>query len=105
MGGLVLDIYVEYIIRAVFRFFRALRARSWPLVTARVTTTSTRAGGFGCAIGEITYLYRVDGEAYTGVDRKPFILNNSAENYVAEYSRGEELPVRVSNLDPAASVL
>ena len=105
MGGWFLDIYLEFFIRTFVRWVRQLRAKSWPIVMAKVTTKSCRPSGIGCAVAEITYLYRVDGEPYTGLDAKPFILTNSAENYIAECSIGEELPLRVDKRKPEVSLV
>lgn len=103
--GLALDVYIEFLFRTIVRCFRQLRAKSWPRVMAKVTTKECRPGGVGCALGEITYLYRIDGEPYTGLDEKPFILTNSAERYISEYSLGEALPLRVDKRNPEVSLV
>jgi hypothetical protein len=105
MGGLALDIYIEFFFRTIVRWFRQLRAKSWPIVMAKVTTKKCCPGGIGCALGDITYLYRVNGEPYTGLDVKPFIFTNSAERYIAEYSVGEALPLRVAKKNPEVSLV
>jgi|HubBroStandDraft_6_1064221.scaffolds.fasta_scaffold1556921_2 hypothetical protein len=105
MGGLVLDILVEYIVRVIIRFFRAWGAKSWPVVEARVIGTNYRSGGVGCAVADITYRYRLDGKRYTGSDANPFIRNSSAKDYLENYRRGTELPVRVKPGNPDVAVL
>ena len=105
MGGFALDIYIEFFFRTIVRWFRHLRAKSWPIVMAKVTTKNCRPGGIGCALGEVTYLYRVDGDPYTGLDAKPFIFTNSAERYIAEYSVGKALPLRVDKKNPEVSLV
>ena len=105
MGGLVLDIYVEFLARVIFRLSRARGARSWPVIIAKVTGTNYRPGGFGCAVAEITYKYRLDGELYTGSDAVPFISGSSAKDYLENYPRGSELLVRVKPGRPDFAVV
>jgi|ERR1700691_2755514 hypothetical protein len=103
--GFVLDIYVEYLVRVLIRLFRGWGAASWPVIHAKVTSTNFRAGGIGCAVADITYNYRFDGELYTGSDANPFILDRSAKDYLENYGRGTELPVRVKPGTPDLAVL
>jgi hypothetical protein len=42
MGGLVLDILIEYIVRIIIRLFKARGAESWPVIKAKVTGTNYR---------------------------------------------------------------
>ena len=105
MGGLVLDIYVEFIFRVIVRLFKARGAKSWPVIKAEVTGTNYRPGGFGCAVAEITYKYRFQGELYTGTNAKPFVLGSSAKEYVERYSVGSELLLRVKPGTPESSVV
>jgi Protein of unknown function (DUF3592) len=105
MGGLVLDIYVEFIVRVIVRLFRARGSRSWPVVKAEVTGTSCNPGGFGCAVANITYEYRVNGELYTGADANPFVSTSSAKDYLEDYPTGSELLVRVKPGRPDFSVV
>ncbi len=102
MGGLVLDIYVEFIVRAIIRLFRAWGAASWPVIKAKVTSTNYRAGGIGCTVA---FKYRWDGELYTGSDAHPSISNTSAKDYLENYGTGTELPVRVKPDSPDVAVL
>ena len=95
MGGLVLDIYVEFVVRIMLRFFRARGSKSWPVVSAKVTATYCDPGGFGCAVANIAYKYRFEGEVFTGIDANPFVAGNSAKNYLEYHSPGSELLIRV----------
>jgi hypothetical protein len=102
--GLVLDIYIEFFVRAIVRLFRARGSRSWPVIKAEITGANYRAGGFGCAIVEITYQYRFQGELYTGMNAKPFVWDSSAKEYVERYSAGSDLLVQVRPGSPESSV-
>jgi hypothetical protein len=105
MGGLFLDIYVEFIVRVIIRLFKAWGAKSWPVVQAKVKSTHCRPGGFGCAVADIAYTYRVDGELYMGSDANPFVWTSSAKDYLENYPRDTELPVRVKPGSPDFAVL
>ena len=103
--GAFIDIYIEFIFRSIFRFFRARVSKSWPIVAAEATSTSYLPGGFGCAVAEITYQYRLRGELYTGMNTKPFVLDSSAEQYLKEHPTGSRLLLRVNPLTPDVSVV
>ena len=105
MGGLAIDILVEYIFRQVALLLRVVRSRSWPVTKATVTA-ACRRGGYGCDVAEVYYKYRMDGELYTGVYKKPFVFQNSAEYYVNNSaSVGADLVVRLKPGDPSISVV
>jgi hypothetical protein len=104
MGGLVLDILVEFIVRVIIRFFRARGAESWPVIQAEVTSKGYR-GGFGCDVADINYQYRLDGELYTGADANPFLSRRSAKDYLEGFQPGTRLPVRVKPGRPGVAVL
>ena len=80
MGGLVLDIYVEYLIRVLVRFFKARGSKSWPVIKGKVTSTNCRPGGVGCAVADISYNYRSNGELYAGTDAKPFRVHQFSKD-------------------------
>lgn len=105
MGGLVVDIYIEYLYRVVSRMIRRRGSGSWPVAKATVTSSSCHKAGYGCPVAEVYYKYRVDGELYTGVNEKPFIIHNSGENYVSRFAPGMECTVRVNADDVAISLV
>ena len=105
MGGLVIDIYIEYFYRLMVRMIKRRGSNTWPLVKATVTSSSCPGAGYGCDVAEIYYKYRVDGELYTGVNEKPFIIHNTGENYVSRFAPGTEFTVRVKAEDVAISVV
>jgi hypothetical protein len=103
MGGLVIDIFIEYFYRAITRMIRRRGSGAWLVSKATVTSSSCPRAGYGCNVAEVFYTYRVDGELYTGVNEKPFIVHNSGENYVSRFAPGTEFTVRVSAKDAAIS--
>lgn len=106
MGGLVVDIFVEYIFREIALLLRVVRSRNWPATKATVTVSDLRGPGYGCVLAEVCYKYRIDGELYTSVYKKPFIVRNSAENYVNNsVPVGADLVVRLKPGDPSTSIV
>ena len=105
MGGLVIDIYLEFIFRVIARFFRARGAKSWPVVKAQVTGTYCDPGGFGCVVANVAYEYRLEGELYTGTDAKPFVSDGSAKDYLKSHPQGSELLIRVKPGSPDFSIV
>jgi hypothetical protein len=105
MPGFVLDIVIEYLVRIGIRFIRACRARAWPTERAKITSTGYRPGGFGCAVADLAYKYSFAGELHTGTNANPFMWTSSAKNYSEQYSRGDEVVVRVDPKKPESSVM
>ena len=105
MGGLVIDIFIEYFYRAVTRMIKRLGSSAWPVAKATVTSSSCPRVGYGYDVAEVYYTYRVDGELYTGINEKPFIIHNSGENYVSHFAPGTEFTVRVKARDSAVSLV
>jgi hypothetical protein len=105
MGGLVLDIIVEYLIRVIGRAIKRYRSRAWPTVTATVVSSACPLSGYGCQVAEVVYSYRIKGERYLGTNKKPFISSDSGADYVRRFVRGTEFTVRVKPEDPEVSVV
>ena len=103
--GFFLDIYVEYFVRVIVRFFERWNARSWNIMTAEVTDTGYRRGGIGCAVADISYRYEIDGQLYTGTNSVPFISDGSAKDYVEHYGPKSQMLIRVRPGDPGFSVV
>ena len=104
MGGLVLDIYVEFLFRIVARIFNRLRSRTWPVVTATVTGSCFVPAGYGCDVAVIRYEYSAAGETYEGVYKEPFWVKTLGEEYSRQYQTDCAYPVRVKPGDPSTSV-
>ena len=98
MGGLVLDSDLELV-----RRYRSQNLAA-SVVTATVTDSNYRRGGFGCDVAEIYYAYYVKGEPFTGTHEKPFTSHNSGDDYLRHFHAGINLTVRVKPGDPSVSV-
>lgn len=106
MGGLVIDVVIAYFIRAILRLTRVLRSSGWRMESAKIV--SARVGGgwvWNCPTAEIAYIYRFEGEPYTGTDITPFLSESSAQDKAERFKRGETAQVRVNPADPERSVL
>jgi Protein of unknown function (DUF3592) len=105
MGGLVLDIWVAFLLRTVANWLRRFRSRAWPSINANVFQSIREpSGGFGCAVATVSYDYSVGGEKYSATHDEP-CLSHSAANYFARlYPKGKEITVRYDPNDPARSV-
>lgn len=103
--GFFLDIYVEYFIRVFARLIQRWNARSWEIVTAEVTASSYRKGGLGCAVADVGYMYKIDGEVYIGTNSVPFIIDSSAKDYIERYSPKSEMVIRVKPGKPESSLV
>jgi hypothetical protein len=81
MGGLVADIYMEYVFRTILRGIRLIRSRNWPLVSGKISSAHSSKAGFGCDVATVSYEYVVDGVKFNGSFEKPFVLQSSGERY------------------------
>jgi hypothetical protein len=104
MGGLVIDIYVEFLFRAMARMFNEFRSRTWPVVTATVTGSSYVKAGYGCDVAVVCYEYLVAGETYEDLYKEPFLFRNYGEAYPRRFPVGVDYPVRVEPGNPSKSV-
>ena len=100
-----MDIYVEYLFRILARLFKTRGKRDWRAVEGTVTNSDCPASAFGCPVAEICYKYVADGELYTGVHEKPFILLSSGQRYVQYLIAGAALKVRLNPTNPEASIV
>ena len=103
MGGLVIDIFVGYFLRAFSNWWKALGSKKWPPVEAIVTAHPIESGGYGGTKVEIVYSYRVQDERYTGMHTEPCF--GSESEYIQRFPRGRSVVVRVKPDDPGVSVL
>jgi hypothetical protein len=106
MVGLVLDVYVEYLVRVLMRLVQVVRSNSWPIVSGKIhAAVFHQKTGLGCDSVEIFYEYNLDGQVYVGSYKNPFISPVLAERYVARFPKGTELLLRVKPGEPAKSLM
>ena len=104
MAGLVLDIYVEFILRWIVLWWRKAGSRGWQEVTGTIVSCQLERPGFGCARVVLRYKYKWDFERYQGVIKKPYIYDNYADAYMRHHPPDSELRIRVDPSRPARSV-
>jgi hypothetical protein len=103
----LLDVIIRYLIflfRSAIRMAVARGSGEWPVVKASVTGSSCYSRSLG-PLAEVTYAYTYKGEPFTGMNREPFILCSSAEEYVTRFREGGDLIVRVKPADPEMSTV
>lgn len=105
MGGLVIDIWILFLVRTLAVSVRRIRSRKWPKVRATVFQSFVEpGGGFGCAVTTVSYYYLVGEESHSGTHDEPS-LSHSAADWVARlYSKGKEITIRYHPHDPSHSV-
>ena len=108
MGGLFLDIWIEYLVRVVIRGVRLLLTKDWPVRNAKVLNAECAAGGFGCTVVTVYYEYSVEGAKYGGICEKPCLTSTSGGIYVEDLlkvkGKDQEFRVRIKRGDPSASI-
>jgi hypothetical protein len=105
MVGWYLDVLVGYLIRIMIRMMKARGSSTWPVEKGTVTGSSCDAAAYGGPVAEITYTYTHKGEYFSGMNREPFILLSSADEYVARFRAGGDVIVRVNAGEPEASIV
>lgn len=79
MIGWYLDVLVGYLIRSVIRLVRTWRSKKWPIERATISSTTCPFQPIGGPVAEIGYTYIHNGEDYSGVYTKGFLLSGSAK--------------------------
>jgi hypothetical protein len=104
MGGLVIDIFIGFLFRAIRNAWGRYASRSWPAVKGRVNTYSMKKPGYGGDYIELKYRYKFEGERYTGTHIEPFLMGFD-RGYLARFNADAEIMVRVNPADPSKSVV
>jgi hypothetical protein len=103
MGGLVIDIYIGFLIRAAILLWRKAASREWLVITGTVRASSFEQG-YGGDYALIRYQYKTSGERHEGVIKKPYLSRNYGEAYVRRFPAGCEVPIRVNSNDRSKSM-
>jgi hypothetical protein len=104
MGGLVIDIFIEFFFRTIANSIRRSQASNWPIVTAIASDSERRGSDMGCTVIVIHYKYRNAEKRYEGTHKEPFLFSNYAKAYLDRFPGGTEFSVRVNPHDPSKSV-
>ena len=103
LAGWFIDILVVYLFRVVVRFVKARGSAAW--IVCKATVTGSRYLLKTCDVVEITYLYRLDGEPFTGISQEPFLSSTLAKRQVDWFPAGSEIVVRVNPTDHQTSIV
>jgi hypothetical protein len=105
LAGWFIDIVVEYLFRTIMRMIKRRGSRSWPIAKATVTSSAFQPASYGCDIAEVCYAYCVESELYTDINKKPFMSDHWAKDYVDYFRPDTGLTVRVKPGDPSVSIV
>jgi uncharacterized protein DUF3592 len=105
MGGLVIDIYVEFLYRLIVSLLKRHRSNNWPRTEGEVMSSQCPQATYGCEVAQVYYKYRLKGELYVGIHERGFILNSSGKDYAHQFSPKRRIIVRVKPTDASVSVL
>ena len=77
----------------------------WATGKGAVSSASCPLAGYGGPVAEIGYTYIHDGEYYSGVHTKAFLLRDSAEQYAGQFVLGAQIPLRINPALPETSIM
>jgi len=103
MGGLVIDIYIGFMVRWLILFWRAEASRGWPTVAGSIVRCYFEECGVGGDYVILQYKYKASFERHRGEIRKPYIYPNYADAFVRHHSEDTEIKIRVNPKDPTRS--
>jgi hypothetical protein len=103
--GWYFDVVVGFLIRTVIRFVTLRSSEASPVENGTISAATCPAGMYGGPVAELGYTYIHNGEYYSGVHTKAFMLKSSAADYVSEIHIGSQIAVRVKPTDPETSVV
>jgi hypothetical protein len=105
MGGLVLDIFVVYLIRVLSRAWKQRGTAGWEPTKANIANISSPLITWGCPVVEVDYVYKINDEIYSGAETIPFIWQSSAQGYVQRNPKDSVVTVRIKPSAPETSVM
>jgi hypothetical protein len=98
-----------FFIRWVLQRNRLRRARSWPKVEGRVSSSGVQLENRGdnqsALIAEVNYSYRLSGASASGVMRRTFFIASRANRWLSTYPVGRSVVIRYNPVDEKDSVL
>ncbi len=103
MSGLVLDIFIGFLLRSIVMQWRRAASRNWPAVSGSVVRCYFQKQGFGGDFVVLRYKYKADFERFQSEIKKPYIYTNYADAFVRHHFAGSELKVRINPKDPTQS--
>jgi hypothetical protein len=105
ISGWYFDVVIGYLIRILIRAVRARGSNTWPVEKATVSNSRCPAAQYGGPVAEIIYTYIHEGSYFSGIQRKPFLLRGSAEDYASRFPSASDVLVRVKPGEPEVSIV
>jgi hypothetical protein len=106
LGGLILDVVIAYLIKSALRLRRLWGSSKWPVIQAKVDSSWLDGGWvWNGPTAEVAYTYDFEGQTYSAIDSKPFLVETTVKERVERYRAGEAVRVRVNPVEPQKSVL
>jgi hypothetical protein len=103
MGGLVIDIYIGFLVRWLVLVWRKTESSEWPTVAGTIVRCHFEECGYGGDYVVLSYKYKVDCERFHGEMRKPYMYANYAEAFVRHHPEESELRIHVDPKNPMRS--
>lgn len=105
MIGWYFDVVVGFLIRTVIRFVKLRSSETWPVENGTIVAATCPTATYGGPVAELGYTYIHNGEYYSGVHTKAFMLKGSAEDHISKIQIGSQIAVRVKPTRPEESVV
>jgi Protein of unknown function (DUF3592) len=99
--GFLLNIYIVYVVRMLWRLAGLVRSRRWKRAIGNVLGSSVKSGYSSVSVD---YEYVVGGQKFAATFVKPFIFDSSAKTYADQFARGMEFTIRIKPGSPETSV-
>ena len=103
MGGLVIDIYLGFLVRWIVLAFRKVESAEWPVTAGTIVDCHYEQSGWGGDFVVLRYKYKANFERFEGEIRKPYIMDNYADAFVRHHPADDEIKVRVNPKDSTMS--
>lgn len=104
MAGLVLDIWIMFLIRTAINAWKKVASAQWLVFDGRISNYQYVRPGIGCDYGKYRYTYSVNGKRFAGIHVDPYFVSKSKNAQISN-SVGVSVRVMVNPNDPARSVL
>jgi hypothetical protein len=98
-----LDDCVVFYVRLVFLLGTDLKAEKWSKVEATVEGARSLESWFPTS--QVSYRYNADGSEHSGVSKRPFFRESSAQRYASRFVSGRNAQVRYNPKEPKESML
>ncbi len=100
MGGLVLDIFLAYLIKGSVRVFYFFNSSNWERITATITSRTVLHPDWGCSSVKVYYEFLANGLSINAWDEIPLLMHWHAKTYAESLSPGLKPIIRLNPKNP-----